>query len=96
MARPKASLYAIVSLLRDDGTYAEVGMNTRTVIGPYRSETWLNKAIRDYARGQQARVQKFAGSILSDPYTTYEINLEIKGRQYAPNKRKDKGVQPST
>lgn len=64
----------IVSLQQDDGTYREVGMNTRTVIGPYAKAGTILKHARAYANGKRARIEWYADSILGQPYRVSAIN----------------------
>jgi hypothetical protein len=62
---------AIVSLKKDDGTYHEVGMNNRTVIGPYKGEGSIYKLATAWAKGKGHRIEFFMGdSILGPPYRT--------------------------
>jgi hypothetical protein len=59
---------AIVSL-RQGEAFAEVGMNSRTVIGPYKQAWRVEKHARAFANGRQARLEWFSdapGALLRD------------------------------
>jgi hypothetical protein len=60
---------AIVTAARPDGTFDEVGMNNRTVVGPYRRDFYIWRAARAYGRGRPFRIEFFRGDrIYGNPY----------------------------
>jgi hypothetical protein len=48
---------AIVTRINLDGTYDAVGMNNRTVVGPYKRESYIVKRAKEYGRGRTVRVE---------------------------------------
>lgn len=64
----------VVSLPRSDGQWSEVGMNLRTVIGPYKQEWRMIQHARHFACGQRARLEWFTDSILGSPFKITYLN----------------------
>lgn len=58
---------AIVTKQNLDGTYNEVGMNTRCVLGPYVNKSFIRKKARNYAGKHPHRIEYFADTIQADP-----------------------------
>lgn len=58
---------AIVTKQNLDGTYNEVGMNTRCVLGPYVNKSFIQKKARNYSGKNPYRIEYFVDSILIDP-----------------------------
>jgi hypothetical protein len=48
---------AIVTKINLEGFYENVGMNNRTVIGPYKRESYIVKLAKQYGRGRNVRVE---------------------------------------
>jgi hypothetical protein len=61
---------AIVTLQNADGTYDEVGMNNRTLIGHFSREGTVFRRAFTYARGKPHRVELFMGDRLDVPAKT--------------------------
>lgn len=57
---------AIVTLQNEDGTYDSVGMNNRTVFGPYSRKTTIQVRARAWARDRAHRIEYFWGDDLLD------------------------------
>lgn len=68
---------AIVTLQNADGSYDEVGMSTRAIIGPYKRVQTINRYAIGYKQSNnhgRARVQLFNGkSVQGEPNHTYTI-----------------------
>jgi len=62
---------AIVTKQNADGSYDEVGMNNRTIIGPYKRYGTINKYARLYANGKMYRVELYADRIDGKPFDVY-------------------------
>lgn len=59
---------AIISRQREDGTYADVGMNDRTLTGSYKT---INNIIRygipNHYKGRQVRLELFHDGSINSP-----------------------------
>jgi hypothetical protein len=65
-------MQVLISRQIKPGEYAELGMNDRTIIGPWRSEKHIRKLAEQFARGKGARLEWFADGTISyaEPYRT--------------------------
>jgi len=71
---------AIVTRQNPDGTYDEVGMNNRIVVGPFKRERTVFLRAFTWARGRSHRVETFAGdSILGSPNTVRYVKGTVAG-----------------
>lgn len=63
-------MQVVISRQIRPGIYAEVGMNDRTIIGPWRSKSHIIKLAKGFARGQGARLEWFNDGTIShgQPY----------------------------
>jgi len=65
----------IVTKANADGTFDEVGMSNRTVIGPYKQSSRIMVIVKEYANGNRARVEWFADdNIQSKPSLVTYVN----------------------
>lgn len=70
---------ALVTRRRYDGTWPNVGMNDRTVIGPYRTIATINKHALNWGNGERLRVEIFIGTNIrthGDAYKFYYLNYK--------------------
>lgn len=65
---------AIVSKQKDDGSYTEAGMLWRTVIGPYKRQSYIDKMARRYGGWRTVRVELFNHDLHQEkPDKVYEL-----------------------
>ena len=63
-------MQAIITKQNADGTYSDVGMNTRALISHLSTERGVIKWATGYANAKPHRIQFFAGNVYGEPFKT--------------------------
>lgn len=69
---------AIITKQRDDGSYADVGMNTRTIMDLPATDITLIRRIQSlyfYTKGRRYRVEEFRRGIYKEPTAVRYFDL---------------------
>jgi hypothetical protein len=65
---------AILTRQNVDGSYDTVGMNNRTIVGPYKLLRTVNQRAREFG-GRRVQIELFDHSVYVNPYHTYVLGV---------------------